>query len=137
MNGDGLVEGQHLVTHQHPHGAVEEFGKNVAVATSSPSNNLQRIDEAPRSFNPCFGPFQIAFGRAVGQHEPAHGIGAILVHNIVWIDDILFGFGHFLDAAKRDRLSSATMSPPTWVTSPGESQLPSGALCLCVTIPCG
>ena len=59
----------------------------------------QALHKAPATLNACFRPLQIAFGRAVGQHEPAHGICAILVNNVIGIDDILFGLGHLLDAA--------------------------------------
>jgi hypothetical protein len=37
----------------------------------------QPLDEARAAFDPGFRPRQVALRRAVGQHEPAHRIGAV------------------------------------------------------------
>ena len=88
--GDGAVEG-----------LVERF-----VGTFRLGHTIDQTPDAiykpPCALNPAFGPFQIAFRRTVAQHEPADSIGAILVEHRIRIDDILFGFRHFLDAATRN-----------------------------------
>ena len=57
------------------------------------------LHKTPAALNARFGPFQIAFRRAVGKHEPADGIGTILVNNVIRIDDVFLGLRHLLDAA--------------------------------------
>src|SRR3546814_10732183 len=61
----------------------------------------EAVNETPCTFNPCFGPRQIALGWAVRQHEPANGVSAILFDNVIRIDDVLLRLGHLLDAAQR------------------------------------
>src|SRR3546814_2842329 len=45
----------------------------------------EAVNETPCTFNPCFGPRQIALGWAVRQHEPANGVSAILFDNVIRI----------------------------------------------------
>src|SRR3546814_20062790 len=59
----------------------------------------QPLDEAPRALDPRFAPRQVALGRAVGEHEPAYRVGAVLVDDRPRIDGVLLRFGHLLDAA--------------------------------------
>ena len=63
----------------------------------------QAVDEARATLDPRFGPRQVAFGRAVGQHEPAHCVGAIGVDDGVGVDHVLLRLGHLDDAADLDR----------------------------------
>src|SRR5262249_14932482 len=44
-----------------------------------------------------------ALGRAVGQHEPARGVGAVIVDDLVGVDDVLLRLGHLLRTADLDR----------------------------------
>ena len=37
----------------------------------------QTVEVAPGAVDPGLGPFQVALGRAVGQHEQARGVGAV------------------------------------------------------------
>jgi hypothetical protein len=50
-----------------------------------------------------FGPRQVALGRAVGQHEPANRVGAVLADDLIGIDDVLLRLRHLDDAADLDR----------------------------------
>ena len=77
----------------------------------------QTLYKAPAAFNARFRPFQIAFGRAVRQHEPAHGICAILIHNVIGIDDIFFRLGHFLDTASNRRRAAFDDGPDVALAS--------------------
>ena len=61
------------------------------------------LHEAPGTIDAGFRPRQIAFRRAVGQHEPAHGISTVTAQNGIGIDDILLGLRHLDDAADLDR----------------------------------
>ena len=44
---------------------------------------------------PGGGPFDVTFRRAVGEDEPARGVGAVLVDDRDGIDDVVLGFRHF------------------------------------------
>ena len=48
--------------------AAQRVGRPAATAA---------LDEAPGALDAGFGPFQVALGRAVRQHEPARGVGAV------------------------------------------------------------
>ena len=48
--------------------------------------------KTPRSLGTILGPFDIAFGRAVGEHEPAGRVRAIMGDNVIGVDDIMLGF---------------------------------------------
>ena len=65
----------------------------------------QAVDEARAAFDPRFRPWQIAFGRTVAEHEPAHRIRAVAIDDRIGIDDVLFRLRHLDDAANRKRRS--------------------------------
>ena len=57
------------------------------------------IGKSPCANHTRFCPFNIAFGRAVRQHKPTGNIGPIAFDNIIRVNDITFGFGHFNNVA--------------------------------------
>src|SRR3546814_12298688 len=52
---------------------------------------------------PGFGPWQVALGRRVRKHEPAHRIGAEAFDDVVGIDNVLLRLRHLDDTADVDR----------------------------------
>src|SRR3546814_9153923 len=66
----------------------------------------EAVNETPCTFNPCFGPRQIALGWAVRQHEPANGVSAILFDNVIRIDDVLLRLGHLRSEEHTSELQS-------------------------------
>ena len=68
----------------------------------------QPVRKPPGAGNTGFAPVEVAFRRAVGQHEPARGIGAIGADDVFRVDDVLFRFRHLLgttDGHRHARLS--------------------------------
>src|SRR5690606_16176902 len=57
------------------------------------------LHEAPSALNALLGPLNIAFRRAVGQHEPARGIGTVRLNDVGRIDCVLLRLRHLLDRA--------------------------------------
>ena len=63
----------------------------------------QPLLEAPGAGDAGLGPFEIALGRRVREHEPARGVGAVVADDLVRVDDVLLRLGHLLRAADLDR----------------------------------
>ncbi len=49
------------------------------------------------------GPFDVALGRAVGQDEPAGGVGAVAGDDVLGVDDVLLRLRHLGERADLDR----------------------------------
>ena len=60
------------------------------------------LDEAMGTLGTGFGPDDVSFRRAVGEHEPAGGVGAVGFNDVGGIHGILLGFRHLLDGADGD-----------------------------------
>ena len=63
----------------------------------------QPLHEPPAALDACFGPRQVALGRAVRQHEPAHRIGAKSIDDRIGIDHVLLRLRHLDNPADFDR----------------------------------
>ena len=68
-----------------------------------PEQPPQSLDKARAAFNSRLGPRQVTLGRAVGQHEPAHRIGAVIGNDVFGVDDVLLRLGHLDDLADLHR----------------------------------
>src|ERR1700755_3078710 len=59
------------------------------------------LDEARGALDTAFRPFEIALGRAVREHEPAHGIGTIFGEDRLRVDRVALRLGHLFDSPGR------------------------------------
>ena len=63
------------------------------------------------AFDAGLGPFDIALGRGVRQHEPARDIGAVGRNDPVRVDRVLLGLRHLLDGAGFDMPAGRRLDP--------------------------
>ena len=61
------------------------------------------LDEFRRALHAGLGPDHVAFGRRIGEHDPARRIGAIGLDDLVGIDRVALRLRHFFDRADLDR----------------------------------
>ena len=110
---DADVEVEFLDTLRHvAHGAVGEAAQveriaGICRAIVSGGGGFDQapefLDRAPCAAHAGLGPFEVAFGRRVGQREPARAIGAVVSDDLQRVDDVLLRLRHFLDGADGDR----------------------------------
>ena len=83
------------------------------------------LDKTPAAFRAGFGPFDVAFRRRVGQHEPADRVGAVNVDDRFRRDHVLLRLRHFLgraDRHRRRRCLRRNALPSRFSTSSGATQ---------------
>ena len=87
--GDRLVEGERLDVARRPRrwsgGACARALSSPGPPRPAPNQPPQPLDEPPAPLIPPRS-IEVALGRAVGQQEPAHGVGAVLVDDRLGID---------------------------------------------------
>ena len=130
---DGFVELQ----------AIERFGNGRNYAVTPPIQRLvfafgrtvcrceppDTLDEPGRAFDAAFGPFEIALGRAVGEHEPADRVRAVAGDYRLRIYRVALRLRHLFDAAECNRRAAFDVDPIVagLLDLVGLSQLPSPA----------
>src|SRR5207248_2523641 len=90
--GDRLVERQALDRLSHRGNglvqlALERFVLTAAILAAD-GESPDALDEAGRTLNATFGPFEVALWWAVRQQEPASGVGSVALDDGVGVDDI-------------------------------------------------
>ncbi len=112
----GLVEGERLdVFANRGNGLVDMSIKCSIGALNTrivlPEQPPQPLDETPAPLDARCRPRQIALGRTVGEHEPAHRVGAVTADDRVRIDGVLLGLRHLDHGADGDRLRDPSEEP--------------------------
>ena len=123
-----LVEAERLDVLRHRHdGAMRgahEFGAGTLGRQRTGSGGKRRVachaiqpfQEARRALDPGLGPFHVALGRRVRQHEQPRGIGAVGGDDQLGVDDIAFRLAHLLDPTGSHRRARLKMTPALAVT---------------------
>ena len=111
-----------------PAASAGRLGGNLGGLADQPP---QPVGEAPGALHAALGPFDVALGRRIRQHEPARHVGAVGRHDVVGVDGVPLRLRHLLDAADLDRLAGgeqrrAARSPsaPSIFTSAGVTHSP-------------
>jgi hypothetical protein len=98
---DGAVEAEAFDPHRHVVDRAVHGAQEVLVAVALFGGLVHLGGEAPdagevavRGLGPGGGPFDVAFGRAVGQDEPARGVGAVGRDDAHRVDDVLLRLRH-------------------------------------------
>jgi hypothetical protein len=111
-----------------PNSAGRPAGADAATSAASP----QALREARGALHPALGPFDIALGRRIRQHEPARHVGAVAAHDVVWVDGVLLRLRHLFDRA--DDQFFASFSQPGFTRS--RASLNSGRCILNCSLDC-
>src|SRR5690606_3151502 len=111
-----LVEGQRLdILGDGSNGLVRLASQGLVFASGS---SVELTEQPPQALHKLAaavdassGPREVAFGRAVRQHEPTHRVGAVTGDDLVWVDHVLLRLGHLLDAAEGYRMTAFDGDP--------------------------
>ena len=80
------------------------------------------LEELGRRLDPILRPDHVALGRRIREHEPARGIGAEALDDLVGIDDVALGLRHLLDRADRHRTAVGELNRAAAVRPSLEAQ---------------